>query len=179
MFKHYSSDKQWWGVGSKQLVGQNSPYVFCTHGYLINCMQRKWYFCSLVTESNQACIKYSPKCIWQFLLDCNIWRVPWDFYKQPPSTPTPNPQHPNGRFPTFHERSSSFCCLPTFSLLQPFKYPPKIAQDFNWSWKVFWHVIFLLQTKFSFWRFSFCLIFPHTGAPLNVHAVSIDPDVLP
>ena len=28
-------------------------------------------------------------------------------------------------------------------------------------------------------RFPFCLIFPHTGTLLNVHAVSIDPDVLP
>ena len=30
-----------------------------------------------------------------------------------------------------------------------------------------------------FLHFKLCLIFPHTGAPLNVHAVSIDPDVLP
>ena len=35
------------------------------------------------------------------------------------------------RFPTFHYRASSFCCLPIFSSLEPSKSPPKDEQDFN------------------------------------------------
>ena len=35
------------------------------------------------------------------------------------------------RFPTFHYRTSFFCCFPIFSSLEPSKSPPKDKQDFN------------------------------------------------
>ena len=38
-------------------------------------------FCSFVTKFNQACTKYSVKCIQQFPCDPHIWRVAHDFHK--------------------------------------------------------------------------------------------------
>ena len=134
-------------------------------------MQRKWYFCSLVTKPNQACIKYSPKCIWQFLLDCNIWRVPWDFYKQLP--PLPHPPTLNTLTVVslhFTKEALPSIASPLFLYYNPSSPLQKL------------HKISIGPEKSSgtlFLHFKLCLIFPHTGAPLNVHAVSIDPDVLP
>ena len=79
------------------------------------------YFCSFVTKSNQAYIKYLPKCISQFLLVRHTWRVPRDFHNPPPtSLPL------NTHISLFHYRSYYFCCLPIFSSLEPSKSPPKI-----------------------------------------------------
>ena len=39
-------------------------------------------FCSFVTESNQACIKYSPICILQFLSDHHTWESHGIIYKE-------------------------------------------------------------------------------------------------
>ena len=36
-------------------------------------------FFSFVRKSNEAWIKYSPKCILQFLLECHTWRVPQNY----------------------------------------------------------------------------------------------------
>ena len=47
-------------------------------------------------------------------------------------------------FLTFHFRTSCFCCLPIFSLLEPSKPHLKHTQDFNRSWKASSHIIFLL-----------------------------------
>ena len=51
-------------------------------------------------------------------------------------------------FPTFHYRTSSFCCLPIFSLLAPSKQPPKDKQDFNRFQESSSHIIFPFRRKF-------------------------------
>ena len=38
-------------------------------------------FCSFVTKFDQACTKYSAKCIQQFPYDPHTWRVAQDFHK--------------------------------------------------------------------------------------------------
>ena len=52
------------------------------------------------------------------------------------------------RFPTFHYRTSSLCCLPIFSSLEPSKTHPEDKQDFNRSREASSHVIFPFQRKF-------------------------------
>ena len=56
---------------------------------------------------------------------------------------------PQMGFPKFHNRTSPFCCLPTFSL-ESFKPPPNDTQYFSRSWQTSSHVIFPLQTNFLF-----------------------------
>ena len=49
----------------KQLVRHNSVLSFCTLTVVVQLLHAKEvYFCSFVTKSNQACMKYSPKCIY-------------------------------------------------------------------------------------------------------------------
>ena len=84
-----------------------------------------------------------------------------------PPPPPPNPQHPNGRFP---KEALPSIASPLFLYYNPSSPLQKL------------HKISIGPEKSSgtlFLHFKLCLIFPHTGAPLNVHAVSIDPDVLP
>ena len=80
-------------------------------------------------------------------------------------------------FPKFHNRMSSFCYLPIFSLLEPSKVPPKGKQDFNRFWEASPRTTFPFQRKFPLLEitpFSPCT---ETYPTVKVHAVSIDPDV--
>ena len=54
-------------------------------------------------------------------------------------------------FPTFHYRTFSFCCLPSFSSLEPSKPPPKDKQDF---WEASSHVFFLFWFQRLKWPYS-------------------------
>ena len=110
------------------------------------------YFCSFVIKCNQA-IKH-PSNIHQ-MYSCFYRTVTHrEFHKifTSPCTSPPIPALTQG-FPTFHYRTSSFCCLPFFFLILIIfnsKTPPK-DKYFNRSWQAFLHIIFLLQTKFPLW----------------------------
>ena len=68
-----------------------------------------------------------------------------------------------------NEVSPHFTIKPLHSVASPFfpsknsKPPPKDTQYFNRSWQASSHIIFLLQTKSTFWS----PISPHTGTPLK------------
>ena len=62
----------------------------------------------LIQHSNLACTKYWPT--WP--LDHHTWRISCDSYKPLPLV---------RRFTIFRDRTSSFCCLPTVSSLEPSK----------------------------------------------------------
>ena len=103
-------------------------------------------------------------------------KSPTGFLQSPPP-PIPTPLTINWRFPTFHYRSFSFCCLPNFSSLESYESPLKVTQDFSRSWKASSHMCyFSTLNKIPF--FKIAPFSPHLGTPLNVHTVSIDPDVL-
>ena len=89
-----------------------------------------------------ACMKYSPKCIQQFLRDRRAWRVPRDFHK-----PLSNAVSPN-----FTIELVPSVVSPIFSPLEPYKPCLKDTHDFNMSWNTSSHIIFPLQTDFPFWR---------------------------
>ena len=73
---HYATSSHW-HHSFHNLISLHSVYVWSTVGYtnnvlfcspLFNQMYAKGvYFCSFVTKPNQACTKYSPKCIKKFL----------------------------------------------------------------------------------------------------------------
>ena len=130
-------------------------------------MQRKWYFCSLVTKPNQACIKYSPKCIWQFLLDCNIWRVPWDFYKQPPPpTPTPQPSTPKQPFPYISLKKLFLLLPPHFFFITTLQVPSKNCTRFQLVLKSLLARYFSTSNKILFLEILFLPYFsPHWSSP--------------
>ena len=81
------------------------------------------------------------RCFQQFLQNRHTWRVPQHFHK--PSI--------KQRFPTFHYRTSSFCCFPIF-FVRILQAPFNNTQDFDTPWQASLHIIFPLQTKFTFWR---------------------------
>ena len=119
------------------------------------------YFCSFVSKSNQTSTKYSPDVYNSFYRT-----IPYYFHKTSPS--------PLKRgFPKFHYKPLRSLASQFFSSRNS-KSPPKDAQYFNRSWQASLHVIFLLQTKFSFRS----LIFPPKwNTPSKVYAVSTDPGV--
>ena len=55
-----------WSISDPQLDIQTASY-FLRFSLVDELYAKGLYFCSFVTESNQACTKYSPKCIQQFL----------------------------------------------------------------------------------------------------------------
>ena len=94
------------------------------------------YFCGFVTKCNQATSKYSPDVFKSFYRTVTYGEL-HQIFTSPPL---------KRNFPTFHYRTSSFCCLPIF-FIKKLQAPSKI---FNISWQAFSHVIFPLQTKFPF-----------------------------
>ena len=115
------------------------------------------YFCSFVTKFNQVFTKYSPDVFKSFYRT-----VTYGGFHRIFTSPLVK-----WHFPTFHYRTSSFCCLPFFSLKNS-KSPPKDIQYFNRFWQASSHSIFPLQTKFPFWS----SIFPsYRNTPSKVHAV--------
>ena len=57
-----------------QAIGRVQQRLMFLYSSLVDQMYvKEVYFCSFVTKSNQASIKYSPKCISQFLSDCHTW----------------------------------------------------------------------------------------------------------
>ena len=56
--------------------------------------------------------------------------------------------------PTFHYRTSSFCCLPFFSSLELSKHPPKYKQNLNTFQETSSQIIFLFQWKFPFLKIA-------------------------
>ena len=120
------------------------------------------YFCSFVTKSNQTSTKDSPDVFNSFcrtVTHGDSHRIFTNPLKQ--------------RFPTFHYRTCSFCCLLTF-----FHYnPPSPLQMI--------HKISIGPDKprTLFFRFKQNSLFgdspifsPCWNTPPKVHAVSIDPD---
>ena len=72
-------------------------------------------------------------------------------------------------FPTFHYRTSYFCCFPIFFSLEPSKPPSKDKQDFTWFWDASSQVIFLFQRKFPFLELA-PFFPPHSNHPLPLQS---------
>ena len=88
------SDKQrrWRWV---QAIGRVQQRLMFLHSSLVDQLYvKEVYFCSFVTKSNQASIKYSPKCISEFLSYCHTWESHGFFTRR-------FPQGSNGISPHF------------------------------------------------------------------------------
>ena len=126
------------------------------------------YFCSFVTKSNQASTRYSPDVFNSFHRTATHGEPSHRIFITIPLMQC---------FPCFTKEPLPFVASPFLFIfsLQPSKSPPKDIQDFNRSCQASSHVIFLVQTKFHFWRWPYFP--PLAGTPPKVHAVSIDPDI--
>ena len=125
------------------------------HSLLLDKLYAKGvYFCSFVTKSNQACTKYSARCIQPF----HRTVIHGEYHKIFAST-TPFKQV----FHTIHYKTYSLCCLPIFCSLFPSEPSPKDKQDFSRFWKTHSYVIFLLQRKFFLLKIA--PLFSHTLTP--------------
>ena len=150
-------------IGCKQLVGHNTPRFLRSQ-----LVFKRSVFCSFVTKSNQALIKYSPK---QFLSYHHTWRVPQIF------TSTPS-LHSNSASLHFTLEALPSVASPIFSSLEPPPPPFKGQIRFQQVLKISVHAIFPLQTKLPFLEIAQFFFNTGTHIPLNAHAVSIDPDSL-
>ena len=85
---------------------------------------------------------------------------------------------PQAAFPTFHYRTSSFCCLSIFSSLEHSKHPPKHKQDFNRFREASSQIIFPFHENYLFWRWSphfSTFKLPNYNPFKKVHAIAMFP----
>ena len=98
------------------LIPLHPVYVWSLVGYIHNVsfftLLTSWstvckrsVFLQFCDQSNQACTKYLPRYIQQFLYDRHTLRVSQSFHKP----------RLKGWFPAFHCKTFSLCCLPSFS----------------------------------------------------------------